>query len=113
MLIKKENAREKANSKECTVWEYDFPSKNLGFATAKINGRYPEKGKAMNTICDEMYYVISGEAVVHTADGEFKIKQGDAFLFEKNKWYWVEAKNLFIALPTAPAWYFEQYKQLE
>ena len=113
MLIQKEDAREKVNSKSCTVWEYDFPSKDLGIATARINGRYPEKGKAMNTKCDEAYVVISGEAIVHHQTGEFKIKKGDAFLFEKGKWYWVEAKDLFVTLPTAPAWFFEQYKQLD
>lgn len=113
MLIKKEDAREKKNSEGCTVWEYDFPSKKLGIATAKLNGRYPEKGKAMNTECEEVYYVISGTAKVHTEDGDFDIKEGDAFFFEKNKWYWVEANNLFISLPTAPTWFFEQYKQIE
>jgi mannose-6-phosphate isomerase-like protein (cupin superfamily) len=113
MLIKKEESQEKKNSDSCTIFEYDFPSKKLGIATAKMNGRYPEKGRAMNTACDEVYYVISGEAVIHHQTGDFKIKAGDAFYFEKGKWYWVEAKNLFLALPTAPAWFFEQYKHID
>jgi mannose-6-phosphate isomerase-like protein (cupin superfamily) len=111
MLIKKEDTKEMANSETCTVWEYAFPSKKLGIATARINGRYPEKGKAMNTECDLIYYTISGKGVVHIDDNDFNIKQGDAVFIEKGSWYWVEGEDLFIALPAAPAWFFEQYRQ--
>ena len=50
MLIKKEDARKHENSKTCTVWEYDHPTKELSYATAKINGRYPE-GHGGRLIC--------------------------------------------------------------
>jgi len=39
MLIKKSEAKKLENSKSCTVWEYEFPSKNFSCATALINGR--------------------------------------------------------------------------
>ncbi|MEI6672612.1 MAG: hypothetical protein WCL02_04680 [bacterium] len=61
MLIKKENARKEQNSPSCTVWEYDFPNKDLSLAVAYINGRYPTTGKAIDHECTDMYYVISGE----------------------------------------------------
>lgn len=108
MLIKQEDARKKETSSSCTVWEYDFPNKELWFATAIINGRYPESGKTINHKCDEMYYVISGEWIVHNETWDYTIKEWDCFLFWKDKWYRVEGNNLKIALPTAPAWYLEQ-----
>ncbi len=113
MIIKKENSIKKQNSQSCTVWTYDFLSNKIDFATAKINGRYPEKGKALNTECDMIYYVISGKGTVYNALGEFELKQGDAFFFEKNKWYWVEGQDLFIAIPSAPAWTLDQYKEID
>lgn len=113
MLIKKQDSTKKENSKSCTVWEYNFPNEDLGFATCKINGRYPNSGKAMNTECDEIYYVISGRGTIHHETGNFEIEEGDAFYFEKGKWYWVEGEDLLVALPTAPKWSLEQYEFID
>ncbi|MFA7717735.1 MAG: cupin domain-containing protein [Candidatus Absconditabacterales bacterium] len=113
MLIKQQDAHKKINSSSCTVWEYDFPSKNLGFALSKINGRFPETGKAINTECNEIYYVISGSGIIYHQTGTYEIHAGDSFLFEKGTSYYVEGNNLFLALPTSPAWYPGQYKHSE
>ena len=112
MLIKKENSKKKANSEACSVWEYEFPSKQLGIATALINGRYPEQGKAMNRQCEMIYYVLSGSGIIHTEQGDFEMKEGDSFFFKTDQWYWVEGVNLFISLVNAPTWFPEQYKEL-
>ena len=105
MLIKKENSEKKENSKSCNVWQYETSNKNLGFATSKIDGRYPKQRKAVNMECDMLYFVISGEGTIHHESGDFKIKEGDIFLFEKGKGYWVEGKDLFISISTSPAWF--------
>ena len=110
MLIKKEDSFKQENSSSCTVREYDFPNKELWFAVSLINGRFPETGKGINHECNEMYYVLSGEGTIHHETGIYDIKEGDCFLFEKGKRYRVEGKNLRLALPTAPAWYFDQYE---
>jgi len=112
MLIKKEEIEKKQNSESCMVWQYETNNKKLGFATSKINGGYPEKGKAVNKKCDMLYFVISGEGIIHHESGDFEIKEGDAFFFQKNKSYWVEGRNLFISISTSPAWFLEQYKQI-
>jgi len=101
------------NAPNCVVNEYNFKSKTLGLATARINGRYPDSGKALNTECDQIYYVISGSGTIHHEAGSFEVEQGDAFFFEKGKWYWIEGKELFVALPSAPTWFFDQYKELD
>lgn len=112
MIIKKDEAKEKVNNKTCTVWEYAFPSKQLGFATVKINGRYPDSGRVVNEECDELYYVLSGKGIIHHETGDYEIKEGDAFFFEKGKWYWVEGE-LHIAVPTSPTWFLEQHKHVD
>ena len=112
MLIKKEQAEKKINWDSCVVWEYPFPSKDLWIAVVKMDGRYPESGKIVNTECDMIYYVISWTWTVHHETGDFDIGKWDSFFFEKNKWYWLDSKNLEILLPTAPTRYFEQYKNI-
>jgi mannose-6-phosphate isomerase-like protein (cupin superfamily) len=113
MLIKKEETRQKQNSKDCTVWEYDYASSNFSFATALINGRYPEEKRAVNTECEEAYYVISGSGTIHSDKGDFLVNQGDLYCFEKGEAYWVMGNNLFVALINAPKWTFEQFKAVD
>jgi mannose-6-phosphate isomerase-like protein (cupin superfamily) len=112
MLIKKTQSEKKENSKACTVWEYMLPSKLFSFATALINGRYPDKGWVTNLECEEIYYVVSGLGVVHSEHGDFKIEKGDLYFFEKAEKYWVEGKNLFIMVTNTPPWFIEQYKNI-
>ncbi len=112
MLIKKENTIKKENSKSCSVWEYEFPGKKLGIATALINGRYPEQGKVMNSQCETIYYVLDGAGIIHTEQGDFEIKKGDAFFLETGQWYWIEGINLSVAIVNAPAWFPGQYQNL-
>jgi mannose-6-phosphate isomerase-like protein (cupin superfamily) len=113
MLIKKSESKKKENSKSCTVWEYELPSKLFSFVTALINGRYPDKGMVANLQCEEIYYVVSGSGTVHSEYGDFKIEKGDLYFFKKAEKYWIEGENLFIILVNAPPWSVEQHKDIE
>lgn len=113
MLIKKNQSKKIENSKDCTVWEYESPSELFSFATALINGRYPEEKRSVNLGCEEIYYVLSGSGIVHSEFGDFKIEQGDLYFFKKGEKYWVEAQNLFLGLVNAPKWTPEQYKNID
>jgi len=57
--------------------------------------------------------VISGSGVVHSEKGDFEIKEGDAYHFEKGEKYWVEGKKLFLAMTNAPQWNLEQHKIID
>lgn len=110
MLIQKQNANKKELTKESSVYEYDFGTKNFGLATAKLNGRLPEKGWMRNKECAEIYYVVSGSGVVFIEDERFELGEGDAILIAKNKKYYVEANNLNLVIPTCPAWDASQHE---
>jgi mannose-6-phosphate isomerase-like protein (cupin superfamily) len=110
MLVKKKNRKKIQNSPQCIVWEYDFPSSLSSFATAKIDGRYPEAGRVANLACEEIYYVLSGTGTVHSEHGTFKIKEGDLYFFKKKEKYWVMGKQLFLVLVNAPKFTPEQHK---
>lgn len=113
MLVKGEEAKEMKNSESCIMREYALPDKSMGFATAMIDGRFPEKGKVINKECDEIYFVLSGSGRVHNEKGDFAVKQKDLFFLDKGAWYWVEGEKLRLAVVTTPPWFFEQHEQLE
>ena len=113
MLTKKNQSKKHQNSKNCVVWEYPLNSKLMTGATAKIDGRYPDSGKSVNLECEEMYYIISGPAVIYSDKGVFNIKEGDVYLFDIGEKYYVEGKKLFLFLANAPPWTYEQYKQIK
>ena len=108
MLIKKEQRVEKQIAKNSFVWEYLFHNKNLGIALAKINGRFPDSGKTTNKVCQEVYYVISGAGKIFIEDKEFELNEGDAFLIDSGKKYYVIGKDLVIVCATSPEWFPEQ-----
>jgi len=116
-LVKKSEAVQIKNAKESFVKVYDFERKELGIVVSKINSNYPDKGFVINKECDEIYYVLSGEAKVYFKDENeekvFEIKEGDALFLEKNKAFRVETNNLEIIAPTAPKWFEEQYKNVD
>jgi mannose-6-phosphate isomerase-like protein (cupin superfamily) len=113
MLIKKSAAKKIKNSKDCTVWEYKFPSKNFSYATALIDGRYPEQNRVANLECEEIYFVMSGTGVVHSEKGNFEISKGDLYFFEKGEIFWVEGNSLLLALVNVPSWTPEQHKVVD
>ena len=113
MLIKKNESIKFENSPDCTVKEYQFKSNLFSFATAFIDGRYPEKGQVTNLECEEIYYVISGSGIVHSEKGDFKLEEGDVYFFEKAEKYWVEGTKFFLALVNAPPFNPNQHKELD
>ena len=111
MLIRESETTRVENGSNCVVWEYDFPKQAFSFATASIQGRYPERGMVMNKECEELYYVLSGSGTVHSQKGDFPLMKGDAYHFEKAEVFWVEGKELKLALLNIPKWTPEQHVQ--
>ncbi|MBD3362354.1 hypothetical protein GF362_01390 [Candidatus Dojkabacteria bacterium] len=110
MKILKKEAKKVQNSPDCTVWEYEFPSELMSFATCLIDGRYPDKGRVSNTECEEIYFVLSGDGTVHSEEGDFDLAKGDMYAFKKGEKYWVEGNEFRLALFNAPKWTPEQHE---
>ena len=113
MLIKKLQSKKKSNSDQGFVWEYDFPSNRVSFATAYIDGRFPDKGRVANVGCEEIYFVTGGSGVIHSEFGDFNIAKGDLYHFKKGEKYWSEGKKLRLVLINAPKWSPSQQKLLK
>ena len=110
MLIKKSESVQKSNGESCKVWEYEFGSDDIGIAMAIINWRYPEKWVAMNTQCDQVYYVVSWSwTILSEQKWSFEVKAWDSYRYEKNEKYYVIWDNLEVILINSPVWGPEQY----
>jgi mannose-6-phosphate isomerase-like protein (cupin superfamily) len=113
MRIKEEDSIGKRNSATCFVREYPIKSKKLGFAVAEINGRYPEEGYSVNELCELVYYVISGFGTLNCDGDYYELNRGDLFFIKPKSKYWIEGKNLLIAIPSTPPFSPNQYKQVK
>lgn len=111
-IIKKIQAHEFKGSDQCVVFEYQAPYKDINGSLAKINGRYPEKGCAINQICRELGYVINGQGKIVIKDKEILLSKGDlVFIDPLEKFYW--QGNLELFLVCAPTWTPKQHKFIE
>lgn len=97
------------NSSTCTIYEYGG-NDDIDGAVAKINGRYPQIGWAMNTEVSEIIFVLDGEGTLVTKDKEHRhtLEKNSMMLIEKGEAYHFEGKfRLFIAC--TPPWNSKQY----
>ena len=96
----------------CTITEYPLGDKDINASIAKINGRYPEKGRVVNTECKELVYVIEGGGKVVVEGEEYGFEKGDVLLIESGeKYYWEGDMEIFM--PCTPAWYPEQHEEVD
>ncbi len=109
MLIKKSQTNKVEVSKDMSFREYELKTKEIGLAVTEINTRYPKEGFTMNKECQELYYITEGTGEIFIDNQSFKLEEGDAFLIEKNKKYYLVGNNLKIVCPTVPAWTEEQH----
>ena len=68
---------------------------------------------ARNNECDQIYFILSGSATVHSERGDFSINPGDVYFFERGEAYWIYGRNLHLAVSNSPAWTPDQYEYLE
>lgn len=108
-IIKREEAKKFTNSPACTAWEYPLGDKDINGAVIELNGRYPEKGFAVNEKCKEIAYIVSGTGKWVTGEKETSFGADDLlFINAGEKFYWDGQAKIFM--PCTPAWYPEQHK---
>lgn len=111
-IVKLEEANKFENSERCKGIEYQLNDKDINFAIAEINGRYPDKGYCANEECKELIYVIEGKGTLNTKKEMIEFKKGDVLLIDKEEVYYWEG-SFTIIMPCTPAWYPEQHKMID
>jgi len=66
-----------------------------------------------NNAVHEVYYVLSGTAKVFMDNKVYEISEGDVLHVNAGQEYYVEANNLKLVIPTAPAFYLEQWENVK
>ncbi len=111
-VIKHTDTNKLAASSSTSIWEYLTHDQDISGAVAKINGRYPETGFAMNEVSKELVYVLEGNGSVIRKDGSVKISKGDVILLQPNELFaWSGTLTLFMA--TAPTFDPKQHKIIQ
>ena len=59
-----------------TILEYPELSNRIHGAVGRINGRYPEKGRVVNTSCTEFCFVLEGYGKLVIEGKEIRISRG-------------------------------------
>ena len=111
MIIKKQQTTVESFAKG-SIWDYPIPDEQLGISYQEHNGRVPEKGWGMNTVCFEAYYIIGGTAEVCIDDEQDTIQAGDVVILKPGSKSYLIADHLRIVTITQPNWYKEQYKEI-
>jgi mannose-6-phosphate isomerase-like protein (cupin superfamily) len=110
--IKASGGIKRKNSEACTAIEYGFDDeKNINSAVIELNGRYPETGFALNTVCEEVLYVIEGSGQLVGSQTKIIIETGDMLRIKPNEKYYFDG-NLKLLISSSPAWYPEQYQNV-
>lgn len=112
-MIIKFSDTEEISIKKGTIRDYPMPDKNLGISYQKLEGRGPQKGRYMNKVCLEIYFIINGSAIFHFNNKSYEVKKLDVIVVEPNTSHYIETKNLEYITITRPDWYEEQYEEVE
>jgi mannose-6-phosphate isomerase-like protein (cupin superfamily) len=95
------------------IWDYPMPNKEIGISYQKLNGRGPKKGRYLNKVCHEIYFIISGTAKFYINDQAHQVEAKDSIVVEPNVAHYIKTSKLEYLTITRPDWYDEQYKQVD
>ena len=113
MIIRKCERKMEQIAKTGFVWDYKLPDEGIGIAVQKLNGRVPDSGQLMNTVCNEICYVISGSGIVFIEDEKYEVGEGDIFTIDAGQKSYIIAKDLHFVAVTSPDWYPEQCETVD
>lgn len=108
-IVKKKDRVEIKNSDKCTVYEYPIGDSDINGTLVEIDGRYPDRGFAINTKCKEIAYIIEGVGSVTINNEKTDLSSGDMVFIDANEKYFWEGK-LTMFMPCTPTWYPDQHK---
>lgn len=91
------------------IFEYPMQEKSISGAVAEIHGRYPGLGFAVNEVCKELVYILSGNGMLATEKQEVRFSEGDSLFIEHGeKFYWLGNFRMYMA--TTPKFNPKQHK---
>lgn len=110
-IVKKSETINVNPSPGTTIHEYFIDEPSISGATTEINGRYPERGFAVNEVSKELVYILSGKGAIVTKTGKSSFAPGAViFIDKKEPFAWQGTFSMFMV--TTPKFDPEQHKIL-
>ncbi|MES2876637.1 MAG: hypothetical protein V4678_04170 [Patescibacteria group bacterium] len=81
-------------------------------ATAKISGRYPETGFALNRESDMVLRITHGIGIIATRESSEQVGEGDVLFIDKQTPYFYEG-DFEVLMVSSPPWSPEQYEHID
>ncbi len=94
------------------IFDYPMPNEEIGISYQTLHGRGPIKNNYLNTVCHEIYVIISGTAVFTIKGKAFSVEPKDMVIIEPNTPHFIQANHLVYFTITRPNWYESQYKEV-
>ena len=110
-IIKKSESNKVTPTSSTTIREYLMNEQAISGAVAEINGRYPEKGFAVNEVSKELVYILSGGGEIFSKSGKQSFVLGDVIFIDKHEQFaWKGNFSMFMV--TTPKFDPKQHKIL-
>ncbi len=107
--IKQSQSTPHQNGEACIAHEYASEEPDINGAVIELTGRYPETGRAVNTVSKEQVFVLEGVGICAVDDQKVALAQGDQLLIQPGeKYYFDGSLRLYIAC--TPAWTPQQHE---
>ena len=108
-IIKKSLTNNLTPMPSTTIREYLMEEESISGAVSEINGRYPEKGFAVNELSKELVYITKGKGKIITKDKEKEFDQGDVIFIDRGEPFaWKGTFTMFMT--TTPKFDPRQHK---
>lgn len=112
-VLKKSEAEAFSNGPTCSGYAFPFGDKDIDIAVVTVNGRYPEKGYALNEVSKEIGYVLGGTGEIVIAGGmPRQIGAGDAVMIQPGEAFYWRGEGLEMLMPCSPAFNPAQHKNV-
>jgi uncharacterized cupin superfamily protein len=111
IIVRRDEVKKFKNNKACCGDQYEWKDEDINGALIEIRGRYPSKGRVVNTKCKELVYVLKGSGSLFLEDKEIRFSQGDMLLLYPGEKYFWQA-DCEILTVCAPGFYSKQHKKV-
>jgi mannose-6-phosphate isomerase-like protein (cupin superfamily) len=108
MIIKKSESTKYPNSSKCTTYEYPHGDKDINISLAILDGRYPDEGRVMNTVCKEIVYIVGGKGKMEIDGRGFSVAPGDSIFIKPGQKYFYDGRLEMVAT-CHPSWFAKQH----
>lgn len=91
-------------------WDYPLPTEDIGISYQEYDGKAPDHGRWINTVCWEAYFIIDGTATIEIDSTTYEAQARDLLVILPGQKVRMTARQLKLLTITKPNWYESQAK---